>query len=477
MIYKIKFRKNFKSMTGSLKGLVAILIMFLVLPIKAQNKEGYTEGNDNEGRFELFGENLPPGTSWTNNEEYVRNGGNSKKSNYYLYIEESTSPAEITGLSIPIRENPGPGEYRYITFSWIKWGGDQIGMKFDHEDTENTSGPGENFNYTYASGEGDKIVNALTISKNVPGNWTIVTRDLWKDFGDFTLTGVSFICPERRDAGFDAIFLGQTEDVFEGAPGILPTSVAEPVDVEAGEDMSLDEDNAIQEDSEEPEGISIDWAAQVKAGGWMMYPLYLLGLAAIVIAVQRILTSRESRLAPKELRTSVREHLSRKDFAGAIEACNKYPSTLAESLKFIFLHRHAGMEVVSQTSGDIAARDIREHLNRIYPLSVIASLSPLLGLLGTIVGMIEAFGLVAMYGDEGGAAILSDAISKALITTAAGLIIAAPAVAIYFMIKKRIMGLSSIIEVEIENAITEIYLQEDSTEPIKSKTENHAHTI
>ena len=57
----------------------------------------------------------------------------------------------------------------------------------------------------------------------------------------------------------------------------------------------------------------------------------------------------------------------------------------------------AGREAVSQTAGDMAARDIRTHLARIYPLSVIASLAPLIGLLGTVVGMIEAFGLVALY--------------------------------------------------------------------------------
>jgi biopolymer transport protein ExbB/TolQ len=118
------------------------------------------------------------------------------------------------------------------------------------------------------------------------------------------------------------------------------------------------------------------------------------------------------------------------------------------------------MEPVSTSAGDIASRDIRGHLARIYPLSVVASLSPLLGLLGTIVGMIEAFTLVALYGDEGGATILSDSISKALITTAAGLIIAAPCIAIYYFIKNRIMRLAFLIEVEIEVLITNLYLRE-----------------
>lgn len=55
--------------------------------------------------------------------------------------------------------------------------------------------------------------------------------------------------------------------------------------------------------------------------------------------------------------------------------------------------------------------------------------------------MVEAFGIVALYGDEGGASVLSDSISKALITTAAGLIIAIPCIAVYFTLKNRIMGL------------------------------------
>ena len=206
-----------------------------------------------------------------------------------------------------------------------------------------------------------------------------------------------------------------------------------------------------------------------------MYPLYLLGLLALVIALQRLLTSREGRLAPKGLRKTASECLAQGDLKGAIAACDKYPSTLGNSLRFIFEHVKAGREAVSQTAGDMAARDIRTHLSRIYPLSVIASLSPLIGLLGTVVGMIEAFGLVALYGDEGGASILSDSISKALITTAAGLIIAAPAIALYFIIKNRIMKLASLVEVEVENVITTLYLEGDSTDMNTpgSKEEKH----
>lgn len=447
---------------GALKFfLIIVFFQFSVYSVCAQAENKST--SPTKGLHELFSTRIPVGAQWKNDVKYIRDGGYSKKTPNYIYVTDGTSPAKLTGLSIPIRENPGPGEYRYITFAWIKWGGDQIGIKLG---AKSPTQKGSKYDYTYVAGKGDKIAKGLKVD-DVSGNWTVMTRDLWKDFGNFTLTDISFICPERRDAGFDEIFLAKSQEDIKNAPKVLPSEIATPVPVnEEDEGLILDESEDDKASSQD-QGVQIDWAAQIKAGGFMMYPLYLLGLVALVIALQRLLTSREARLAPKQLRKTVKECLADGDLKGAIAACDTYPSTLATSLRFIFEHLKAGREAVSQTAGDMAARDIRTHLARIYPLSVIASLSPLIGLLGTVVGMIEAFGLVALYGDEGGASILSDSISKALITTAAGLIIAAPAIALYFIIKNRIMRMASLVEVEIENVITSLYLEGDAA---KSET-------
>jgi len=355
------------------------------------------------------------------------------------------------------------------------------------------------------AGKGDSITRALSIDDRAPGHWVTVTRDLWKDFGDFTLTGISFICPDRRDAGFDAIFLGQQANAFQDAPGLIPTKVAAPVKVKedynqpaaaptakstaktatselvAGKDTTaLSDSTLVDEAAQEGGAVQVDWMAQLKAGGVWMYPLYLVGLVALVVALQRSMISRESRLAPKRLRRALREHLTQGDIQSALAACEQYPSTLGQALHFVLKHWRAGREVVSQTAGDIAARDIREHIDRIYPLSVAASLGPLLGLLGTIIGMIEAFGLVALYGDAGGPSMLSDSISKALITTAAGLIIAIPAIAVYFIIKRKIKKAAAHIEADLEYAITVLYLSDDSKAlqaAINEKEDSHADTI
>lgn len=400
---------------------------------------------------------MPQGSSWTTDKKFVRDGGYSKKSPNYIYVKYSNSPAQMTGLSLPIRENPGPGQYRYLTFAWVKWGEGQIGIKLD-VDSKSAQQKGRKYDFTYTAGQSQDIINqlsGLSLGKQ-PGQWTVMTRDLWKDFGNVTLTGLTFYCMDRRDAGFDEIFLARTQDDLRNAPKVLPSEIATPQPVSEAGDTLTYEDETGEELTDQP--VQIDWAAQIRAGGSIMYPLYFLGLLALVIAIQRFVASRPGRMAPKKLCKAVNNSLAHGDMDSALQACKKYPSTLANSLRFILEHAKAGREAVSQTAGDMAARDIRTHLSRIYPLSIIASLAPLLGLLGTVVGMIEAFGLVALYGDEGGASILSDSISKALITTAAGLIIAAPTIALYFIIKNRVMNMASRVEVEIEDVITTLYL-------------------
>ena len=414
-------------------------------------------------RFEIFSTKIPEGASWSEGKSFVRDGGFSPETDNYIYIGPDQN-AELTGLSIPVRENPGPGEYRYITFVWVKWGGTQIGLKFLTKD-EGADAKGREFDYTYiaAVGEPDnakRIPKGLSVVDRAQG-WVVVTRDMWKDFGDFTITGVRFLCPERRDAGFDEIFLAKRESDFQNAPEVLPSEAAKPVpDVtSSGSVQKTELPPAATPDSTLEQGVKIDWGAQIRAGGFMMYPLYLLAVVAIAITLQRLKYSGAAAIAPQPLIDEVNAALETGDFDRAETACRNDASTLGRALEYLLKHRTAGREAVSQTAGDIAARDIRSHLSKIYPISIISSLAPLLGLLGTVVGMIEAFGLVALYGDEGGASILSDSISKALITTAAGLIIAVPAVAAYYLLKNRIMGQASRVEAELEHAVTVLYLE------------------
>lgn len=96
-----------KMKSGLKKGIVGVCILVVTLlfttPLSAQ-----TNGKSGKGLYELFSTKLPDGAQWTKpDSKFVRDGGYSKKSENYIYVNASKSPAELTGLSIPIRENPG----------------------------------------------------------------------------------------------------------------------------------------------------------------------------------------------------------------------------------------------------------------------------------------------------------------------------------------------------------------------------------
>jgi biopolymer transport protein ExbB len=137
---------------------------------------------------------------------------------------------------------------------------------------------------------------------------------------------------------------------------------------------------------------------------------------------------------------------------------------LAKVLGFINQHRHQDLHIISTGAGDIASMDLRRHLQRAYPLAVVATIAPLAGLLGTVLGMIEAFYVVAATGSIGDPAILADGISKALLTTAAGLSAALPALGFHHYFKNRTVMYGISLEEVINELTAEWFSARDAKE-------------
>ncbi len=169
-----------------------------------------------------------------------------------------------------------------------------------------------------------------------------------------------------------------------------------------------------------------------RTGGPVMWPLLGCSLLALAITIERAINLRASRI----LDPAVVERISALAEGGrlerAVEACRQNPGIFAN----IAL---AGLEVAARGEGESASKEAVEdagrhetaRLNRyLGTLGTIVGISPLLGLLGTVFGMIEVFDTIAASGG-GEAAQLSGGISEALITTAAGLMIAIPALVAY----------------------------------------------
>ena len=119
----------------------------------------------------------------------------------------------IDGWQFRIRENPEPGEYRYLRFAWKTVQGTGIMLELADEG----KWPARHEKRRYVSGNNTTRWGAITLSPNPPRQWTVVTRDLWKDFGDFSLTGIAPTAMES-EAKFDRIELLRSLEVVVPGP-------------------------------------------------------------------------------------------------------------------------------------------------------------------------------------------------------------------------------------------------------------------
>ena len=173
----------------------------------------------------------------------------------------------------------------------------------------------------------------------------------------------------------------------------------------------------------------------VRSSGWLGILLWLSifgsAAAAVYFTVDCIITVRAKRIMPQALIDSVTESMSEGDVLKALQNCEDEPGPLANILSAGFSHVEEGYDVIQEaisTSADLETETIMQKLTW---LSVVGNLAPMLGLLGTVQGMIFAF---SHLGEGGGmdVAVLATDISQALFTTAAGLTIAVPCVAVYY---------------------------------------------
>lgn len=168
----------------------------------------------------------------------------------------------------------------------------------------------------------------------------------------------------------------------------------------------------------------------IKSGGWLMLPILLCSIIAMGIIAERFWSLRRTRILPPDLVPKIWK-LNRDGKLDAVSLRNlKTCSPLGAVLAAGLANSHYGREIM-RTSIEEAGRQVVHELERfLNTLGTIASVSPLLGLLGTVVGMIKVFSAIMVHG-VGDPAVLGGGISEALITTAAGLTVAIPSLIFY----------------------------------------------
>jgi biopolymer transport protein ExbB len=225
--------------------------------------------------------------------------------------------------------------------------------------------------------------------------------------------------------------------------GLFTLAVGEPAvwaqDEAAPGDMELEGEAADAEAEEDQGGTS--FLGVVRSGGFfgivLWLAIFVCSIAGVALIVDSFITMREKKIVPDTLVERVRESMEQGDVMKAIKHCEEEPGPLSNILTAGFTNVEEGFEVVQEQVGVAADLEGEKLLQRVNYLNVLGNLSPMLGLLGTVQGMILAF---ATLGTEVGAAkqaMLAMNISQALYTTAAGLTVAIPAVAFFFFFRNR----------------------------------------
>lgn len=168
----------------------------------------------------------------------------------------------------------------------------------------------------------------------------------------------------------------------------------------------------------------------VQAGGWLMLPILLCSVVSLAIVIERFWTLRRPRIAPKGLVTQVWQmarqgHIERKRLQALRDG-----SPLGRILAAGLINMRHDREVMKEAIEDTGRHVVHELQRFLNTLGTIAAITPLLGLLGTVIGMIKVFAVITTQG-VGDASVLAGGISEALITTAAGLSVAIPTVMFY----------------------------------------------
>jgi biopolymer transport protein ExbB len=173
----------------------------------------------------------------------------------------------------------------------------------------------------------------------------------------------------------------------------------------------------------------------VQAGGWLMVPIILCSIIAAAICIERFWTLRPNQIAPRNLLATVWRWIRSNQLDQHVRELRMTP--LGQILAAGLTNSRRGREIMKEAIEEVAGQVVHEMERYLNTLGTIAAITPLLGLLGTVIGMIKVFSSIKLEG-TGNTAVLAGGISEALITTAAGLTVAIPSLFFYRFFQRRV---------------------------------------
>ncbi len=175
----------------------------------------------------------------------------------------------------------------------------------------------------------------------------------------------------------------------------------------------------------------------IQSGGWMMVPIIICSVLALGISVERFWTLRPAQIAPRDLLAKVWGWMKNNQLdSGRIKEL-RASSPLGRVLAAGLLNSRHGRQIMKESIEEVAAHEIHGMERYLTALGTVAAVAPLMGLLGTVFGMIQVFAEIMSQG-TGQANLLAGGISEALVTTAAGLIVGIPALICHRLLQRRV---------------------------------------
>jgi len=220
-------------------------------------------------------------------------------------------------------------------------------------------------------------------------------------------------------------------------------------------------------------GQSTTLLSMVASAGWVMIPLALASIITLTLIIYCFFTLTEKSITTPELLERMEPFFENEDLDGLAAYVEARPQATARivdrALQFIERHPDAGadsIETVAEVEGNRIAASLNQRVLFIMDVGVLA---PLLGLFGTVVGILSSFGHIAQEASPMRTMLLAGGVSQALVSTAAGLIVGITAMAFYSYFRGRVGHLISILESEATLLTQELILLSKRHRPVKTK--------
>jgi biopolymer transport protein ExbB len=196
----------------------------------------------------------------------------------------------------------------------------------------------------------------------------------------------------------------------------------------------------------------------IAKGGLVLWIIMALSVVGLAIIIERLLYFRSIRVDEDKLFQRVKASIEKGHYEEAMSICDNNESPLSALIKVGIEYRSYPEAAQKEVLKDAAAQEVPRLERNVSALGTIAHIAPLLGLLGTVTGTMDAFGVLGRFGSVADPSILAAGVAEALITTVGGIVVAVPAVIFYNYLVEKV----NMILLKTENQVTALILMINS---------------